>query len=265
MKETKIIILTGGSSGIGKATADILCAGGHRVYEFSRHAPAEQNGSVHMDVDVTDEEQTVRAVREVAEKEGRIDILINCAGFGISGAVEFTGIEEAKRQLDVNFFGTVRMIRAVLPYMREKKSGRIVNISSVAAPAAIPFQRYYSVSKASINSITLSLANEVRRFGIRVCAVMPGDTRTGFTAARHKIPEGDDIYGGVISRSVRTMEHDETNGMSAVSAGKVIARAALSNSGKPLYTIGLQYKFLVFLLKILPVRTSTWIIGKLYA
>ena len=114
-------------------------------------------------------------------RDSHIDVLINNAGFGISGAVEFTGTEEAQRQLDVNFFGMVRMNRQVLPVMRKQGYGRIVNLSSVAGAIPIPFQTYYSASKAAINSYTMALANEVKPFGIQVCCVQPGDIRTGFT------------------------------------------------------------------------------------
>lgn len=132
-------------------------------------------------------------------EQGRIDILINNAGFGISGAVEFTQTEEAMRLFDVNFFGMVRMTEKVIPYMRENGGGRIVNISSVAAVVPIPFQTYYSASKAAISSYSMALANEVGRFGIRVSAIMPGDISTGFTDARKKITEGDDVYRGSVS------------------------------------------------------------------
>ena len=119
---------------------------------------------------------------------------------------------KAKRQLEVNFWGMVRTTKAVLPVMRAQRSGRIVNTSSVAAVTPIPFQTYYSVSKAAINSFTMSVGNEVRPYGIRISAVMPGDTRTGFTDARARSFAGDNAYGGRISRSVAKMEKDERGG-----------------------------------------------------
>ena len=206
-----------------------------------------------------------RAVKSVLDEAGRIDILVNNAGFGISGAVEFTDLATAHRQLDVNFWGMAAMTHAVLPVMRQQGSGRIVNLSSVAAPAAIPFQTYYSVSKAAINDFTLATANEVRPFGITVCAVMPGDICTGFTDARQKIPAGDEIYGGRISRSVAGMEKDERTGMAPEAAGRFVGKVALRTSHKPLYTIGFVYRCCVLLLKLLPARISNWLVGKLYA
>ena len=204
-------------------------------------------------------------MKEVLAKEGRVDILVNCAGFGISGAIEFTELAAAKKQLDVNFFGTVNMTKAVLGPMRAQKSGRIVNISSVAAPAAIPFQAYYSAAKSAINTYTLALRNEVRPYGITVTAIQPGDIATGFTAAREKSQLGDEDYGGRISRSVAGMEKDEQNGMKPETAGRYIAKIAERKSVAPVYTIGLGYKCLSVLLKLLPLRFSNWLVGLLYA
>lgn len=260
----KVVIITGGSSGIGLCTAAALRDRGCKVYELSRR-DSEVTGITHIKCDVTDEAQIAAAVGQVMAENGRIDILINNAGFGISGAVEFTDTAEAQRLFDVNFFGMVRMNHAVLPLMRQQGGGRIVNLSSVAAPVPIPFQTYYSAGKAAVNSYTMALSNEVKPFGITVCAVMPGDIKTGFTAARQKSIVGDDIYGGRITRSVAGMEKDEQTGMDPAKAGAFIASFALKNSRKPLYTIGFGYKCAVFLTKILPARWLNALIGQLYA
>ena len=198
---SQVCVITGGTSGIGRCTAQAMLARGYTVYELSRRAEGVA-GMQHIVADVTKEETLAAAVAQILQREDHIDVLINNAGFGISGAVEFTGTEEAQRQLDVNFFGMVRMNRQVLPVMRKQGYGRIVNLSSVAGAIPIPFQTYYSASKAAINSYTMALANEVKPFGIQVCCVQPGDIRTGFTAAREKNQLGDDIYGGRIARSV---------------------------------------------------------------
>lgn len=261
--EGKVAIVTGGSSGIGRATAAALLRAGCTVYEFSRH-DAGDPGIRHMGVDVTDEGAVNAAVSSVLEREGRVDIVINCAGFGISGAVEFTELADAKRQFDVNFFGMVNVNHAVLPAMRVAGGGRIVNISSVAAPAAIPFQTYYSASKAAINCYTCALANEVKPFGITVTAVQPGDIATGFTDAREKTMEGDREYGGRISRSVAGMEKDERGGMKPETAGAYICKVALKKRVKPLYAIGTAYKGACFLCQLLPCGPRNWLVGKLY-
>lgn len=261
---SKIAVVTGGTSGIGRETALYLTQNGCTVYELSRRAEGVE-GLRHISADVTDEESVRRAVEQILQEAGRIDILVNNAGFGISGAVEFTDTEEAKRQFDVNFFGMVRMNRAVIAVMRRQGGGRIVNLSSVAAPVPIPFQTYYAASKAAINSYTMALANELRPFGVTVCAVMPGDIHTGFTAARHKVGEGDELYGGRISRSVRRMEHDEQTGMDPAKAGAFVGRVALKGGHKPLYTIGFAYQTAVLLTKILPAQALNWLIGRIYA
>ena len=260
----KVAIVTGGSSGIGRSTAIALRDKGCIVYEFSRRDNPIA-GVTHITVDVIDEDAVIQGVNSVVSREGRIDVVINCAGFGISGAVEFTALSDAKAQFGVNFFGMVNVNKVVLPVMRGQGSGRIVNISSVAAVAHIPFQTYYSASKAAIDSYSCALANEVRPFGIAVTSVQPGDIRTGFTSARKKTADGDDIYEGRISRSIGRMEKDEQNGMDPDVAGRYIARIALRKKVKPIYTIGLGYKCLAVLCKLFPCGLRTWIVGRLYA
>lgn len=264
MNKGRIAVVTGGSSGIGLWTARSLRDQGMTVYIISRR-PFQEKGMHHVCADVADETQCRAAVEEILKREGDVDILVNCAGFGISGAVEFTRLEDAKKQLDVNFFGTVNMTKAVLSFMRNRGNGHIVNISSVAAPAAIPFQAYYSATKAAINAYTAALANEVRPYGVTVTAVQPGDIATGFTAAREKSVLGDAEYQGRISKSVRKMEHDEQNGMNPRKAGAFVAKVALKKHPKPVYTIGFGYQTICVLLKLLPSRLSNWLIGKLYA
>ena len=222
----KVIVITGGTSGIGLQAARVLKQKGCRVYELSRRESGT-DAAMHIQADVTDEDQVRRAIEQIMDREKHIDVVINNAGFGISGAIEYTDTEEAKRQFDVNFFGMVRVNRAVLPIMHRQGYGRIINMSSVAAPIAIPFQAYYSASKAAVRTYTMALYSEVKPYGIEVCAIMPGDIATGFTAARRKNPDGDEAYGGRISRSVAVMEHDEQTGITAEKAGEYVAGKAL--------------------------------------
>lgn len=260
----RVVIITGANSGIGRAVAKELLNENCTVYDFSRRDIATE-GIRHIKVDVTDEENVISAVKEVFEKEGRIDIVINSAGFGISGAVEFTALEDAKSQFNVNFFGMVNANKAVIPYMRENGGGRIVNISSVAAVAHIPFQTFYSASKAAVESYTCALANELKPFNISVVAIQPGDICTEFTQARKKTFEGDDIYNGRISKSVAGMERDEQKGMKPETAGNYVAKIALKSKVKPVYAIGASYKLVCVLCKIFPCRFRNWVIGQLYA
>lgn len=260
MKKTALV--TGGSSGIGLMSAKALIDKGYEVYEFSRHGK-DHDGIRHITCDVSDEKQVIEAVDVLIGDASRIDVVINCAGFGIAGACEFTDLTEAKRQFDVNLFGMVNVNKHLISHLKQSQ-GRIINISSVAACAPIPFQAFYSASKAAVNSYTLALANELRPFGISVCAIMPGDTATGFTANRRKDYAGDKEYRGRISASIGKMEKDEQGGDDAKAAGEFIAMTAERKIVKPLYTIGTGYKLIVVLLKILPCRLSNWLIGKIY-
>lgn len=218
---------------------------------------------MHLYADVTREDAVQAAVAQVLAREERVDILICCAGFGISGAAEFTDNRDAKRLMDVNLFGTVNAVKAVLPAMRRQGSGRIICVSSVAAPISIPFQAWYSVSKAAISSYAAALREEVKPFGISVCAVLPRDVCTGFTDAREKSTIGDDIYNGRIQRSVSRMEHDERTGMKPETAGQFLAAVALRKRVKPYYAIA--YTGAVLISRFLPCSLVIWIVSKLYA
>ena len=154
---------------------------------------------------------------------------------------------------------------AIAHRMREQGGGRIVCMSSVAAPIAIPFQAYYSASKAAVRTYCLALHEEVRPYGVEICVIMPGDIATGFTAARAKSAEGDDVYGGRISRSVAVMEHDEQTGMTAEFAGSFVAKIATKKGHKPVVTMGGKYKVFVFLTRLLSTRLMTFLVGKIYA
>ena len=185
----KVVLITGASSGFGKAIAEALHARGFCVYGTTRAVPApETDGgyrSIAMDVDsdVTVAEGVERILRE----QGRIDVLVNNAGFGVAGAIEDTTVEEARAQLETNLLGTHRLCRAVLPSMREQRSGRIVNISSLAGLVSVPFQAFYCATKFAIEGYTEALRMEVRAFGIHVSMVEPGDFATGFTAKRRMV------------------------------------------------------------------------------
>ena len=262
--DKKIAVVTGGSSGIGRATAKALSEKGCVVYELSRR-DIPLHGVTHLKADVTDEAQVKEAIEAVINQEGRIDILINNAGYGISGAAETTASKDSHAQLELNLYGMDNVTRAVLPHMRAQGRGRIVCLSSIAGILPIPFQLWYSVSKSAIASYCLALANEVRPFGITVCAVLPGDIATGFTDAREKSEIGDDVYAGRIARSVAGMERDERGGMTPEYAGRFVAKYALKRNSRPLVAMGFSYKCVALLAKLLPRRLSNRIVGALYA
>ncbi|MDO4566293.1 MAG: SDR family NAD(P)-dependent oxidoreductase [Oscillospiraceae bacterium] len=258
----KVAIVSGGSGGIGRASALLLAREAWKVYEFSRSGLSGE-GIVHLAADVSDRASVEKAVGEVIKAEGHIDLLVNNAGMGVSGPAEFTSDEDVRRIMDVNFIGQLNCARAVLPQMRAQKSGRIVALSSVAAPIAIPYQAFYSASKAAVSSLALALRNEVRDFGIEVAVVMPGDASTGFTDARKKCPGGE-IYPKA-EAAVGAMERDERSGMSPEQVARVVYKAATDKNPKPLYTAGFKYKFFVMLFKLLPARAAYRIVGKMYS
>ena len=263
MTDNRIVVITGAGSGIGLAAAELFSHKGDVVYGLCR-SPFTREGITYRYADVSDSGSVQAAIGQIVNDEGRIDVLINNAGFGISGAIEFTDPEDALEQLDVNFFGTFRCVTAVLPHMRRQKAGCILCVSSMAAVLPIPFQSFYSASKAAINTFALALANEVRPHGIRVAALMPGDIKTGFTAARKKEMAGTAEYPA-LERSILTMEHDEQNGMSPASIAQKLYAISCKRHPKPLYTAGFSYHVFLLLSKLLPVRLLNFLLGKIYA
>lgn len=259
----RITVITGASSGIGLSAAKLFRGKGDKVYCLSRR-PCPETEVISIPCDITDEEAVNSTIERIIDECGRIDVFICNAGFGISGAVEFTEIADAKRQFDVNFWGAMRCIRAVLPHMRKRRFGRIIVTSSVAGAISIPFQAYYSATKASLNSIVLAVNNEVHSYGIKLCAIMPGDIKTGFTAARDKFFTGEESYAS-LKKSVASMEHDEQNGMQPSSIAKKMYSLSTKRNPKPLSSVGIKYQACCLLIKLLPARTANWIVGKMYA
>ena len=184
VKTDQIALVTGASSGIGAAAAAELVQAGFTVYGTSRKATAgeERNGIVFLPLDVTKDESVAAVVREVLERSGRIDVLVNNAGFGTAGAAEESSVEQARALFETNLFGAMRMTRAVVPHMREQGSGRVINVSSVLGFVPAPFGALYAASKHAIEGYSESMDHEVREYGVRVLLVEPAYTRTSFDA-----------------------------------------------------------------------------------
>ncbi|MCK2053023.1 oxidoreductase [Methylobacterium sp. 37f] len=177
----KTAIVTGASSGIGLATVRALQAAGYRVFGTSRRpGGALGDAGTLLTCDITDEASVAAMVRTVLDETGRIDLLVNNAGYGISGGAEESSVAQAQTLFDVNLFGVIRTIRAVLPTMRAKKSGRIVNISSVLGLVPAPYMALYAASKHALEGYSESIDHEIRGQGIRVVLVEPAYTRTSF-------------------------------------------------------------------------------------
>jgi NAD(P)-dependent dehydrogenase (short-subunit alcohol dehydrogenase family) len=200
---TKSVLITGASSGIGASTALHLAELGYRVLGTSRK-PRERHDDDPVEwimMDVCSDESVDAGVEAALERVGRLDALVCNAGMGIFGSVEDVSIEDARAQLETNFFGVLRVLRAVLPGMREARAGRIVLVGSLAGRAPIPFQAHYSASKAAVDALASSLRNEVHEFGVRVSLVEPGDTRTPFNDAMDWSTSPDDsAYADQLSR-----------------------------------------------------------------
>lgn len=212
--ESKVVLVTGASSGFGQAIAAQLHVRGHRVFGTMRQAPAATPPDctlVPMNVD--DEGSVLAGVAEVIRQAGRIDAVVNNAGWGFAGAIEDTTVDEARRQFETNFFGMHRVCRAVLPQMREQRSGRIVNMSSLGGLVSVPFQAMYCATKFAVEAYTEALRMEVMPFGIQVSMVEPGDFATRFTANRlmtaASTPQSP--YAERCTTAVRRMGEDESS------------------------------------------------------
>ena len=219
---------------------------------------------IHVFCDVCSEESCHAAIEEVWRQTDHVDVVISNAGYGISGPIEFTDIPAAEHQMDVNFMGAVRFTQAVLPQLRQQRRGRIIYTSSVAAILAVPYQSFYSASKAAINAFALALANEVREFGISVSVMMPGDVSTGFTDARDKSSAGEEVYSHA-HKAITTMERDERAGMQPEQMAKLFYHIATCRSPRPQYIGGFSYRIFCLLDRILPKRLVNWLEYKVYS
>ena len=257
----KVVLITGASSGIGLSTAQYLLKKGYIVYGVSRGEFSDVN-FFHLQADVCDHERMVEIFEQIIREQGRLDAVINNAGMGIGGAVEDTQKDLVEKIFDVNVVALMDISSIAIKYLRETH-GKIVNIGSVAGVVPIPFQSYYSATKAAVESFSLALANEVRDFGVGVCCVRPGDTKTGFTSAR--IKNGDSKnYSQRVENSIKKMEKDEQNGASPRCVSKVVYRVLNKKKTPLVKTVGASYKFVCWLIKILPTSWANLIIKKIY-
>ena len=208
----KKILITGASSGFGKAIAEKLVAKGHTVVGTSRNPQSVESNLELVRLDVTEASQIEETVTNFINDHEAIDVLINNAGFGIAGPIESTTMDEAKSQLECNFFGTVGMIQSVLPHMRKQGKGLIVNIGSIGGHIGLPFQGFYSASKFALEGFTESLRIELKPFNVQITNINPGDFATNFTQNRQIIGEIPASYQGNFDAAMEQYEKDEKNG-----------------------------------------------------
>jgi short-subunit dehydrogenase len=265
--DSNVILVTGASSGIGKACAERLAGLGHKVYGTSRKSKGKVGSIEMLSMDVTQDPSVADVVAHILKVEGRIDALINNAGYGIAGAVEETSIAEAQAQFDTNFFGMFRVTKAVLPGMRERRAGLIVNMSSIGGLISIPFQSFYCATKFAIEGFTEALRMEVRAFGIRVALLEPGDHRTNFTGnrVRTKESQGPSPYREKFEAALGVMEHDERNGPAPEAIARCVEKLLGQKSPALRVPVGMfLQRFAVKLKRILPASVFESIICSTY-
>ena len=259
------IVITGASKGLGYALAKKLTAFGYVVYSFSRTDPGDPEIE-HIYCDVSDKKSIEDAFDQFFEKETIIDVLVNNAGYGISGASECLSEEAIKEIFDVNFHGAVQCSQYAIPKMREQGKGKIIFISSAAAVFTIPFQSFYTATKAAMSAFSEGLGMELKPFNIQVGNVILSDTKTEFMKNRRKDNSGSEFYGKRIENSVSVMEKDEHKGYSAEKAAGKIAKYIGKKKMKGCVAVGREFKVplsvLLFLNRILPRK---WILKILYS
>jgi len=273
-----VVLITGASSGIGRACVIHLARRGYYAIGTTRRSPSELQAELReeigkagsceiigLDVDVG--KTVVAAVDGIVDRRGRLDAMVNCAGFGIAGAVEDTSDAEALAILETNLLGTLRVCRAALPILRRQGSGTIVNISSIGGRIGLPFQGLYSATKFAVEGLTEALRMEVRPFGVHVALVEPGDFCTGFTDRRQRVRRADenDAYAEAFARALSIVERDERSGASPESVARLVERILRTSAPRVRYIIGPgSQRLAVGLKKVLPSRLFEWALMKYY-
>ena len=255
MIEDKIVLITGVSSGIGRETAQLLAERGARVFgtvrDFSRNGDLPGVSLVHMDV--TDDGSVRDGVKSVLAKTGKIDVLMNNAGYGLTGALEETSVEEAQEQFDTNFFGALRVTQAVLPAMRRQRSGRIVNISSALGFLPAPFMGIYGASKYALEGYTETLDHEVRIFGIRAVLVEPVFTKTNIGKNKKVAQNVIEAYAEQKEQTEGAIQHRADKHDEPRRVAEIICRAVTDEPPRLRYPVG-EGVTLSWLRRFVPVR-----------
>jgi NAD(P)-dependent dehydrogenase (short-subunit alcohol dehydrogenase family) len=261
-----VALVTGASSGIGKAAALALAQAGFEVVGTSRNTSGvtHRDGVTFLDLDVTSDEAVSTVVRQVIERFGRIDVLVNNAGTGAAGAAEESSVAQDQRVFDINVFGAIRMTKAVLPHMRAQASGRIINISSLLGLVPAPYMGIYAATKHAIEGYSESVDHEVREYGVRVLLVEPAYTKTGFdaNAVQPDAPlplyaEQRRIFDGVMATAM-------AGGDDPATVAKTIVAAATDPKPKLRYTAGSTARRVSALRRFVPAWAFDRQIRKLY-
>lgn len=251
----KVVFITGASSGIGKAIGEFLHHKNYMVYGTSRN-PSNVESSIFplVALDVRDSKSIQLAIAEVISKTGRIDVMINNAGVGITGPLEEIPLEEIKNNFDTNLFGPIEVMKAVLPQMRDQKQGLIINITSIAGYMGLPYRSVYSSSKGALELITEALRMEVKSFGIHITNVAPGDFATNIAAGRYHAPvvKGS-AYETTYGNTLNEMNTHVDSGSNPNQMAEAIYKIINTSNPKIHYKVGaFMQKFSIILKRILP-------------
>ena len=261
-----VVFITGISSGFGLETARLLSQEGHVVYGTVRREVTPLPQVKYLRLDVRDAKAVQQAVQQVVEAEGRIDVLVNNAGMGIGGPLEFATEEEVREQMDANFMGLVHCVDAVLPYMRKQGSGKIIALSSIGGLMGLPFQGFYSASKFAIEGYCEALRLETKPFGITVTVIRPGDFSTGFTGSRKKAVNEEAFQAyPAYQKAIDKVEHDDKGGLKPQVVAQKISKVIRMKHPRYGYVVSsLEQRLSVFLKQILPAKWFAAILGKYY-
>ncbi len=256
MEAPRVVLITGASSGLGLAQGHLLASQGFRVYGTARKPQNYPGFDAFplLPLDVCDDASVAAAVAELIRREGRIDVLVNNAGVGITGPLEELPHDENLRSLETNFHGPLRLMKAVLPHMRRQGGGLIVNVTSIAGYMGLPFRGMYSAGKAALHVASEAYRMEVRPYGIRVCTLAPGDYATNIASGRYHSPlrEGSP-YEVSYGKSLELMNAHVDKGGDPSQVARKLLRILLSPSPKVHYTVGSpMQRFSVVLKKCLP-------------
>lgn len=266
----KVAIVTGASSGIGLESAKMLQKRGYQVIGGARHVEkmqslVEMGGQAHQ-LDVTNESSLTEFVDFVLKHYGRVDVLINSAGYGSFGALEEVSIEEAKNQFDVNLFGLIRLIQLVLPTMRAQHSGRIINISSLAGLMYTGLGGWYHISKHALETMSDILRLEVKQFGVDVVVVEPGNTATGWQKiAVDKLLTVTPENSPYTSMAINLAKSLKNSNATTSDVAAVILKAVTSKKPKLRYQIKFQEYLTAKLLKLIPDQIQDKIVMRLFS
>ena len=253
---SKVVLITGGSSGIGKAIGVYLTNKGYNVYGTSRNPKRFTNGFPIklLQLDVQDSESVKQCIATLVEKEGRIDVLVNNAGVGITGAIEETPMEEVYKVFQTNLYGPMEMINTALPHMRNNGGGYIINITSIAGYMGLPYRGVYSATKGALELMTEAYRMEIKQFNIQMTNVAPGDFATNIAAGRYHAPVLENSpYKKVYSNTLKMMDNHVDTGENPIKMAKVIHKIIENKSPKIHYKVGVfLQKFSIVLKRILP-------------